>query len=173
MKVFYTELLKQFETLENQQKYTDAGIPKPRIIDLYNGQDFNPEYFDILTLPALYVSMRVDYAQEPPMLSLEFRLLYEQLRNTSNIGLNTTEALQFFEMANITDRIIKSIRTEHTGKIRLLSEGLELEPTITDVYVLSYECPYYGKEKTQQRETLSGVIDDVTIKTGLFKRVYD
>ncbi|SDE75582.1 hypothetical protein [Riemerella columbipharyngis] len=167
MKQFYKQLLADFEQKKN--RYTDAGLMPLRIIDLYNGQDTNPEYFDILTLPALYISMRADYAAEPATLSVEVKLLYEQLRNTSSIGLNRDEALAFFEMANITDGILKEIETPETGRLLLLSEGMDLDPTVTDIYQFSYQCAYYGKEKTRQKETLPGSIDDIRTKTGLFK----
>ncbi|MXV38546.1 hypothetical protein GO491_07635 [Flavobacteriaceae bacterium Ap0902] len=169
MKTFYNALISAFNNTDNIEKYTRAGLKAPRIIDLYNGQDFNPEYFDMLTLPALYVSMRIDYNENTAILSLDFKLLYEQLRNTSNFSLSSENALKFFDLANITDEIIKSISTNKTGSLRLLNEGLEPEPTVTDAYLLSYECEYYGKQKTRERETLSGSIDDIKIKSGLYK----
>ncbi|MGV4530491.1 hypothetical protein [Ornithobacterium rhinotracheale] len=170
MKTFYKAVLTAFKDTENIKKYTENGLKPPRIIDLYNGQDFNPEYFDMVTLPALYLSSRIDYSTDTPIMSITVRLVYEQLRNTANIGVNLEEALYFFDMALITDAIIRSINTEHTGKIRLLDEGLELEPTVSDVYIFTYECEYYGKNKTLPRECAQGKFDDIKFVDGnLFK----
>lgn len=169
MKTFYNALIEAFNNEENKAKYTKKGIQPPRIIDLYNSQDINPEYFELLTLPAFYVSMRVDYNQSPPVLSLDFKLLYEQLRSTSNFSLRREDALKCFDLADITDEIIKNVSTEKTGTLRLISEGLELEPTVTDAYNLSYECEYYGKKNTRERETQTGSVENITVKTGLFK----
>lgn len=170
MKTFYKAVLTAFKEPLNIKKYTEKGLKAPRIIDLYNGQDFNPEYFDMVTLPALYLSSRIDYSADTPIMSLTARLMYEQLRNTSNIGVNLEQALYFFDMAQITDTIIRGISTENTGKIRLLDEGLELEPTVSDVYVFTYECEYYGKNKTLPQECAQGRFDDIKFVDGnLFK----
>ncbi|MGQ1936133.1 hypothetical protein ACQ1Q1_07090 [Ornithobacterium rhinotracheale] len=170
MKTFYKAVLTAFKDTENIKKYTEKGLKAPRIIDLYNGQDFNPEYFDMVTLPALYLSSRIDYSADTPIMSLTARLMYEQLRNTSNIGVNLEQALYFFDMAQITDTIIRGVSTENTGKIRLLDEGLELEPTVSDVYVFTYECKYYGKNKTLRQDCQQGFIDEIKVVEGnLFK----
>lgn len=69
------------------------------------------------------------------------------------------------------DQVIKSISTESTGRLSLTREGLEVEPTVTDVYMLDYECMYQGNKKTQQRENLQGEFDATNITNGLVKKV--
>lgn len=173
MKTFYNALHAAFEKAENAAKFTAKGLQKPKVIDLYAGQDYSPEYFETRPMPAVFVSWDIDYNAEPFTASIQIRLAYEQLRDTSNISLSKDKALEFFDLADIVDDIIKNISTEHTGLMTLVHEGQELEPTVVDVYVLDYECAYYGKKQTRQRETLPGDIDDVETTKGLYKHIFD
>lgn len=171
MKTFYIALHTAFEKAQNLQKFTAVDLPYIKIIDLYAGQDFDATNFDVHPTPALYFSWSIDYKTEPATATLNFRIAYEQLRDTSNLSLSKDKALKFFEMADVVDKIIKEIKTQHTGAPHLIFEGQELEPTVVDVYLLTYECPYYGNQKTQQCQILPGRIDDLELKKELFKKV--
>lgn len=173
MKTFYNALHEAFKKTENRSKFTEKGLTVPKVIDLYAGQDYNPEFFNARPLPAVFVSWDIDYKTEPYTATIQIRLTYEQLRDTSNISLNKEKALSFFDLADTVDEVVKTIQTKETGTLTLTHEGQELEPTVVDVYILDYECSYFGKNKTQQKETLLGEIDDVEVKTGLFKGVFD
>lgn len=168
MKTFYKAFLQAFD--DNSNLYTDEDITAPKTIDLYNSQDVNPELSEFFQLPAVLVNMSIDYAPEPSQMNVDVKILYEQLRNTSNFSMNRSAALYFFDLAKITDQIIKGIVSDNTGTLKLTNESMELEPTITDCYNLSYVCNYFGNCETKERETKEGEIEDVTIERGqLFK----
>lgn len=173
MKTFYNALHEVFEKAENRSKFTEKGLTVPKVIDLYAGQDYNPEFFNARPLPAVFVSWDIDYKTEPYTATIQIRLAYEQLRDTSNISLNKEKALSFFDLADTVDEIVKTIQTEETGTLTLTHEGQELEPTVVDVYILDYECSYFGKNKTRQRETLPGEIDDVGIDKNIYKSILE
>ncbi len=169
MKTFYNALHEAFEKPENKAKFTKANLPLIKIIDLYAGQDFSPQYFEARPLPALFISWDIDYSNEPYSAAIQIRLAYEQLRDSSNISLSKDKALEFFDLADLVDEIIKNVVTDHTGPLSLTHEGQELEPTVVDVYVLDYTCIYRGKEKSRIRENVEGEIEDLEVKKGLFK----
>ncbi|MDX8566287.1 hypothetical protein OZ664_19925 [Elizabethkingia sp. HX WHF] len=175
MKAFYLKLLEKFigETTSEETKdlYRLKGIVPIQHIDLYAGQDQDPEFFELFSFPALLVSWSIDYKQNPAVATVTFRLMYEQLRDTSNQGVNTLEALKFLDFIEITDGILHGLESVHTGKLERASEDLQLEPVITDEYILVYQCSYTGKEKA--RENPTGHFDDIEIKGGLFKALLD
>uniref|UniRef100_UPI0039A52334 phage tail tape measure protein n=1 Tax=Ornithobacterium rhinotracheale TaxID=28251 RepID=UPI0039A52334 len=50
------------------------------------------------------------------------------------------------------------------------SKKEEDQPTVSDVYVFTYECEYYGKNKTLPQECQQGFIDEIKVVEGnLFK----
>jgi len=171
MKTFYTQLLKTFEDPNTVKQFSQKQIKPPRLIDFYAGQDRSPEAFEMLTLPALLLSWSVDYTPDTPVARLDFYLLYEQLRSTANFSLSKDKALEFFSLANEVDLVIKSIRTQSTGTLRLIHEELSPEHSVVDSYLLQYECPYYGKTKTRKGKTLPGAVEDIEVKIGMFKGV--
>lgn len=63
----------------------------------------------------------------------------------SNLGTNTDLALKFLDFIEITDKVLKSIETPNTGKLYLLNEQNKIDETITDTYLLNYQCNYTGK----------------------------
>lgn len=79
------------------------------------------------------------------MCLLTFYLCYEQLHDMSNLGTNTDLALKFLDFIEITDKVLKSIETPNTGKLYLLNEQNKIDETITDTYLLNYQCNYTGK----------------------------
>jgi len=169
MDCFYLALLEAFEVPANKELYKNEKLPAPKVIDFYAGQDQEPESFSNAFLPALYFSWTVNYGEDYHTASLQFRLAFENLRDTSNLSLQREKALGFFKMAKITDHILKNITTEVTGTLSLTDEGLVLEPTLTDVFLLNYECVYQGNEKTRQRETVAGKFDGTHINKSLIK----
>lgn len=175
MKALYLKIIEKFITEETsdetKDKYRSKGIMPPQYIDLYAGQDKDPQYFEFFPVPALLVNWSIDYKQTPPIATVTFRLLYEQIRDTSSNSANATEALKFLDFIEITDSILHGLESTHTGKLERASEDLEIEPVITDEYILVYQCSYTGKEKA--RENPTGHFDDIEIKGGLFKALLD
>lgn len=173
MKLFYNKLIATFKKEETKDRYRTEGIKPPQFIDLYAGQDVIPEKFEAMNYPALLLDWVIDYKAVPPVATLNFHLCYEQLRDTSNLGKNTDEALKFIDFISITDEVLKTIETEHTGKLNLASEGNKLDDTVVDVYDLSYQCSYSGKLVAPQTGYLKGQIENLTQRQGLYAKLLD
>lgn len=173
MRLFYEKLITTYKTEAVKDQYRTKGIVPPQFIDLYAGQDYNPEAFEIHNYPALLVDWSIDYRSQPPVATLNFSLCYEQLRDTSNLGVNTDEALKFIDFVAITDEVLKTIETLHTGKLTLITEGHKLDDTVVDVYNLSYQCSYSGKLPEPQTGYLKGQIENLTDKRGLYAKLLD
>lgn len=171
MKLFYKKLTETFKKEEVKDKYRTAGIKPIQFIDLYAGQEYNPEAFEIFNFPALLVNWSIDYRSDPPVVALEFTLLYEQLRDTSNLSKNTDEALKFIEFIAITDEVIKTIETAHTGKLNLINEANKLDETVVDTYIMSYQCSYSGKLPEPQTGYIKGQIENLTTKEGIYTKL--
>lgn len=173
MKDFYKKLHQIFNKQSTKDCFVNKGISPVRHIDLYAGQDYDPQNFEANLFPALFVKWTIDYKHPTPIALLTFRLAYEQLRDLSNVSLNLDEALKFIDFIAITDSIIKKIETPHTGKLTLISEDLSIENTVVDVYVLTYQCAYNGKQSTPQTDYLRGDVDDIKTKSNLMARLLD
>lgn len=173
MKLFYKKLIEIFAQEENKDKYRTEGILPPQFIDLYAGQDYNPEAFEAFNFPALLVDWSIDYRTKPPIATINFNICYEQLRDTSSLGNNTDEALKFIDFVSITDEFIKTIETKHTGKLNLITEGHKIDDTVTDVYNLSYQCSYSGKLAAPQTGYIRGKIENLTTRRGLYTKLND
>lgn len=173
MKLFYNKLIATFKKEETKDRYRTAGIKPPQFIDLYAGQDVIPEKFEAMNYPALLLDWVIDYKAVPPVATLNFHLCYEQLRDTSNLGRNTDEALKFIDFIEITDEVLKTIETKHTGKLNLASEGNKLDDTVVGVYDLSYQCSYSGKLAAPQTGYLKGQIENLTQRRGLYAKLLE
>jgi hypothetical protein len=173
MNLFYKKLIATFKTEKTKDQYRTAGIKPPQFIDLYAGQDVIPEKFEVMSYPALLLDWSIDYKAVPPVATLNFHLCYEQLRDTSNLGKNTDEALKFIDFISITDSILKTIETQHTGKLNLAAEGNKLDDTVVDVYDLTYQCSYSGKLAEPQTGYIPGQIENLTTRQGLYAKLLD
>lgn len=172
MKSFYSQLHTVFSKEETKDLYRQQGIVPVQFIDLYAGQDYMEEFFEVHLFPAIFVRWSINYADNNNgVATLTFRLAYEQLRDMSNLGQNKAEGLKFIDFINITDKILKTIETETTGKLHLISEDLNIEETVVDVFTLTYQCAYYGKQKAPQTKGMQGDYDAVTITKQLKNRL--
>lgn len=169
MKTFYKKLIELFDKEEIKDLYRLNGIERPTFIDLYAGQDLDAESFDLYPCPAIFVSWGIDHRQTPSLATITFRLCYEQMRDTSSLGQNTTEALKFLDFIEITDGILQKFETEHTGKLNPGTEELNLEPVVVDQFLMTYTCSYTKKA----HEQVTGSIDELRIKSGLYRNVFD
>ncbi len=173
MKQFYKKLHEVFTKDEVKDIYRNAGIKPVQHIDFYAGQDFSPEYFEANLFPALFFNYTIDYNAEPAASTLTFRLCYEQLRDLSSRASETSknEGLKFLDCINITDKVLKTVETPFTGKLKLVNEQQQLEDTVVDVHILIYTCTYNGKEKSPNKEYLQGQVDEVITKALLFQKM--
>lgn len=173
MRLLYTKLIEKFIAEETKDLYRTKGIKPPQFIDLYAGQDIIPEKFEAMNYPALLLDWTIDHKAVPPVATVNFHLCYEQLRDTSNLGKNTAEALKFIDFIDKTDEILKLIETQHTGKLNLIAEGNKLDDTVVDVYNLSYQCSYSGKLTVPQSGYIAGQIENLTTRQGLYSKLLD
>lgn len=173
MKVFYKKLLETFSKEETKDRYRTKGLTPVQFIDIYAEQDIIPEWFETHHYPALLVSWNIDYSADVATANLTFYICYEQLHDTSSLGKNTDTALKFLDFVEITDQILKEIETPTTGKLYLLSEQNKIEETVVDVYLLSYQCHYTGKQNTLQKDYLQGNYEDISTKMGLFSKMLE
>ena len=171
MKAFYNKLVEIFKAEDTKDLYRTKGILNPKFIDLYAGQDFEPESFEIYPTPAIFVNWSIDHRQTPSLASLSFRLCYQQLRDTSNLGKNTQEALKFLDFIEITDQILTSFESECTGKLNPATQELNIEPVVIDEYILTYTCSYTKNKDPQEVPT--GEINEIQVKSGLFTKLLD
>lgn len=173
MKAFYKKLLETFNKEEIKDLYRTKELTPVQFIDIYAEQDLIPEWFEAHQYPALLVSWNIHYTESEAVAHLTFSICYEQLHDTSSLGQNTDLALKFLDFVEITDKVLKSIETPNTGKLYLQSEQNKIDETVTDVYLLNYQCNYTGKKQTLQKEYLQGDYEDISVKTGLYSQLLD
>lgn len=172
MKAFYKQLHEVFAKDENKDLYRKSGVVPPQFIDMYAGQDYNDTLFEAHLFPAIFVRWTIAYTDNyEATATLTFRLCYEQLRDLSNLGQNKNEALKFIDFICITDEILKTIETPNTGKLHLINEELNIEDTVVDVFTLTYQCSYSGKQKAPQTQGKQGNFDVVNIEKKLRERL--
>lgn len=145
MKAFYNKLIEAFELNENKDKFGDNTPVE--YIDIYAGQDQFEENFELFQRPALLVDWDIDYSGDTPRATVTLYCCYEQLRDTSNISLNRDVGLQFLDYIETIDSIARTIESEETGKLELVSEGFNKMDSIVDIYLFTYECSFKGRKK--------------------------
>ena len=147
MKTFYKKLLETFEKESTKDLYRKNGLMPIQFVDIYAEQDLIPEWFEAHHYPALLVSWNINHQTDVAMANITFHLCYKQLHDTSNLGTNTDLALKFLDFIEITDKVLKGIESPNTGKLYLLNKQNKIDETITDTYLLNYQCNYTGKQK--------------------------
>lgn len=170
MKAFYNKVISVFDQAENKEQYLEQNIPFVGYIDLYAGQDQFEENFELFAQPALLIDWGINYETEPPTATITAYCCYEQLRDTSNISLNRDKALKFLDFISITDSLLRTIETETTGKLNLVSEGFNKMDSIVDIYLFTYECSYTGRKKSPRGEYQEGEYDKLNLKTNLVRQ---
>lgn len=172
MKLFYNKLIDTFAKQAIKDLYYSAGVVPVQFIDLYAGQDYDPQSFEAFDYPALLINWAIDYRTTPPVVTIDVHLCYEQLRDTSSNGMNRSDALKFFDFTQKTDEILKSIQTEHTGQLHLISEGNKLDETVMNVYNFTYQCSYSGKLPNPKTGYIAGEIENLAVdRQGLYSQL--
>lgn len=146
MKTFYKKAIEVFKKAENKAKFTDQEIAPVQYIDIYAGQDQFEDNFELFAHPALLIDWDVDHKSSPPMATVTMYCCYEQLRDTSNISLNRDLGLKFLDYVDIIDEVARTIESERTGKLELVSEGFNKMDSIVDIYLFTYQCSYLSKK---------------------------
>ncbi len=142
MKNFYKKLIATFDLLENQAKFTEQNIAPVQYIDIYAGQDQFEENFELFSRPAVLVDWDLDHQNDSTIATINLYCCYEQLRDTSNISLNRELGLKFLDYIETIDKIVRTIETEATGKLKLMREGFNKMDSIVDIYLFTYECSF-------------------------------
>lgn len=163
MKTFYKKLIEAFELPENKAKFGD--ISAVQYIDIYAGQDQFEENFELFAQPALLVDWDVDHSADVPRATVTFYCCFEQLRDTSNISMNRDLGLKFLDYIETIDSIARTIESEETGKLELVSEGFNKMDSIVDIYLFTYQCSYSGRKNPLQYE--AGNYDTLDLKPNL------
>jgi hypothetical protein len=166
MKTFYNKLIEAFEKLENKAKFTAQEIAPVQYIDIYAGQDQFEENFELFSRPALLIDWDIDHKSTPPTATITMYCGYEQLRDTSNISLNRDLGLKFLDYVEIIDEVTRTIESERTGKLELVSEGFNKMDSIVDIYLFTYQCSYLSK-KNPLRNYEAGDYDTLELKPNL------
>jgi len=144
MKAFYQKLIAEFAKPETQAAFTGQGLAPVGYIDLYAGQDQDEANFELFAQPAVLVDWEIDY-EEPTKATVNVYACYEQLRDTSNISLNRDLGLKFLDFISCVDAVVSKIESETTGKMDIISEGFNKMDSIVDIYLLTYECSFRGR----------------------------
>jgi hypothetical protein len=146
MNTFYKKAIETFEKEENKQRFINKNISPVQYIDLYAGQEQFEDNFELFSQPALLIDWDVDYQTQPPTATVTLYCCYEQLRDTSNISLNRDLGLKFLDYVAIIDDIARTIESETTGKMEIITEGFHKMDSIVDIYLLTYECSFKGRK---------------------------
>lgn len=167
MKDLYLKLIEIFiETPENRERFTDLGLDPVKHIDLYSGQDVNPEYFELAVYPALFIHFHIDHVVNEATITV--RVCYEQLRDTSSVSAMQTEALKFFDFIDLVDELITGTESESFGKLQPATTDQQTEETVTDEFILTYTASY--QKNTAAGESY-GTYEDVDIQGKLYKNL--
>lgn len=170
MRELYLKIIEIFTKNEViKDRYRTIGLTPVQYVDLYSGQDMNPEYFELQIYPALYISFNFDHRQKPSFATITVRCCYEQLRDTSSLSATTAEALKFLDFIELTDEILQTVETSRFGKLTAATTDQQIEETVTDEFVLTYTASYTKKPV----EIRTGNIDNVKVKAGFYTHLLD
>ena len=170
MKELYLAIIEKFNKETVKEEYRNKGLTPIKYIDLYAGQEFEEEA-DAYLKPALFVKWEIDYTPDIPIATLTFKIVYENIRNTSNKSNSLEKAINFIDLINLTDKNLKSIETKHTSKLTLLNEALNIEPSVQDNHTLTYSCNYTEKSSTLENEYLKGTFNKTPFNSDIFLKL--
>lgn len=170
MKNFYKKIISTFDKEETIDRFIEQSISPVKYIDIYAGQDLDPENFELFSSASLLVEWNIDHNQNPAIANITFHVGYEQLRDTSNISINRELGLKFLDYIDLINEVLSGIESESTGKLKLINEGFNQMDSIVDVYLLQYECSYSGKIKNPQDNYLEGSYEKLNLEGNLVNK---
>ncbi len=150
MKNLYKKIIATLQLPETVTKFTEAGIKPVQLIDDYEGQYFDPENFEVFTPPAVLFEYDIEYdkTNKPATAIITLHLCYEQPTSANTNNPNIDRALKRYDFNDLVYNAIKDLESEHTGKLKLESEGSLKEPAIVKVHLMRFSCSYTGKIDT-------------------------
>lgn len=147
MKALYNTIIERLTSQQAKEAYRAKGIPSMKYIDLYRGQYFNPENYELLKLPGLLFEFTIAYSNTEGIANITLHLLYEQKRDTSNISQSKEKALKFFDFVSVTHTLLEELESPNTGKLELIGEEILKDDAVVSVYLLTYRALYTGRNK--------------------------
>lgn len=144
MKGLYLKIQTKLTDAAAIAKFTGADLPPVKFVDLYKGQYYNQEAYELMPLPAILFEWRINHVED--LASINIHIVYEQARETNSKSPTQAEALKYFDYIDTVNELIMETESETTGKLDLVNEEPAKEDVIPTVYILSYTCPYTGKK---------------------------
>lgn len=169
MKAFYKKLIQTLEEGDNKALFVQKDITPPKYIDLFADQYFNPEAFDLFHANAVLVEWDIDHNTAPSLATITAHCCYEQLRFTDNTSKNRELGLLFLDYIRLVDKIIRTIESKNTGKLKLVNEGFQKMDSIVDVYLLTYQCSYTPDQETPTYQ--DGAYEGLDMDGNLVKKI--
>ncbi|WP_413534057.1 hypothetical protein [Empedobacter brevis] len=170
MKNLYKKIISTFDKDEIIDRFVSKQITPVKYIDIYAEQYLDEENFELFSSTSLLVEWNIDHNQNPAIATVTFHVCYEQLRDTSNISYNRELGLNFLDFIDLVNDVLLEIETESTGKLKLINEGFNQMDSIIDVYLLQYECSYFGKIKNPQDNYLEGSYEKLNLEGNLVNK---
>ena len=84
------------------------------------------------------------------------------------MSITTQESLKFFDFIDLTDTILQNMESERFGKLVPVSTEQQIEETVTDEFILTYQTSYTKNTDTKDS---TGTFEDIEIKGGLYKNL--
>lgn len=145
MKELYLKIIDNLTNAPANAKFTSKQLPTIKFVDIFKGQYFDKQRFELYKLPAVFFQWSIDHGTGEAIITIHIE--YEQQRDTSSKGQQLTGALQFFGIIETINELLVDTETEATSKLKLTAENSVREDTLESIYTLTYSCEYTGKEK--------------------------
>lgn len=150
MKELFLKIIEVLTSVNGKASFEALGLRPILFIDNFKNQYLFPEDFEVYPLPALYFAWNLAYDRETKsregLAVIDLYLVYEQLRDTSNIGATQAEALKYFDMIEHLHTLLDGLQTSLTGPLTVMDEGTVEESGIENVYKLTYSCTFAGRQ---------------------------
>lgn len=150
MKELFLKIIEVLTSAAGKSSFEDLGLKPIEFIDTYKEQYLYPEDFEAYPLPSLYFAWNILYDKETKsregLAAIDLYLVYEQLRDTSNIGATQAEALKYFDTIEHLHTLLDGLQTATTGPLTVGDEGTIEESGIENVYKITYTCTFAGRQ---------------------------
>ncbi len=156
MDKLYLKILEVFK--QKEVLFTKYDLPAIKYIDLYRGQPLAPQNFELYDVPALFLEYAINW--DTKILNLSVHVVTDQTHSTSSISTNKMTGLQIFTMYNVVKEILKGVSSEHTGKLKLISER-PAETDVVNYQIIDFSCSI--EDVSMEEKYQEGIVG--TIKT--------
>lgn len=145
MKEFYKKVITTLQSEAAINAFTAKSVPAIKQIDLYRGQYLYEDEFEQLLLPAVLVEYNINHQSNTATINIH--CCWEQLYETDSKSADRDAALMFFDWQDVLYDLLYELESKNTGKLKLLTEGMQKDDSPTNVHVFSFECSYLGRVK--------------------------